>query len=91
MKKKSKPLYLRGIAPHKLKKLRLSHYLLAGFVLSTALKYCFNHRYNKDKFYIWEIDYTESRKAVLENLALKKISPDLSGVSKAGKGLRRKS
>jgi hypothetical protein len=70
---KVKRLYLRGFKPETLYKLRLSHYLLAGFLFSTALRFCFNHRYNKQKFILWEMDYTESKKLILKNLAIHEI------------------
>ena len=71
--KKTRRLYLRGFKPETLYKLRLSHYLLAGFLFSTALRFCFNHRYNKQQFILWEIDHTESKKLILKNLAIQEI------------------
>ena len=71
--KKTKRLYLRGFKPDNLYKLRLSHYLIAGFLFSTALRFCFNHRYNKQQFILWEMDYTESKKLILKNLAIQEI------------------
>ncbi|MDO6679512.1 hypothetical protein [Shewanella sp. 4_MG-2023] len=71
--KKTKRLYLRWFKPETLYKLRLSHYLLAGFLFSTALRFCFNHRYNKQQLILWEIDYTESKKLILKNLAIHKM------------------
>ncbi|WP_274803954.1 hypothetical protein [Pseudoalteromonas rhizosphaerae] len=71
--KKTKRLYLRGFKPETLYKLRLSHYLLAGFLFSTALRFCFNHRYNKQQLILWEIDYTESKKLILKKLAIQEI------------------
>lgn len=72
-KQKTKRLYLRGFKPETLYKLRLSHYLLAGFLFPVALRFCFNHRYNKQQFILWEMDYTESKKLILKNLAIQKI------------------
>jgi len=83
--KKAKRLYLRGLKPEKLKKLRLSHYLLAGFLFAVALRFCFNHRYNKRQFFLWEMDCTESRELILKNLALKEMRESIEkGKSKAG-------
>jgi hypothetical protein len=53
-------LYLRSVAWDKLHKIRLGYYLLAGISLVLAVDYCFNHRYNKDQYVRWNIDYTDS-------------------------------
>lgn len=67
-KKKYKRPNYRALPPKKLKKLRLSHYLLAGFMISSAFRYCYNHRYNVNQHIEWEIDFTDAEKEVLRNL-----------------------
>ncbi len=65
-------------------KIRLSDYFLAGFSIFLALKYCFNHRYNKDEYIYWNIDYTEAYKAVLKTINQKNTGinePPISGGS----------
>lgn len=87
--KKPKRLYLRGFKPETLYKLRLSHYLLAGFLFPTALRFCFNHRYNKQQFILWEMDYTESKKLILKRLVVQEIAVNIDKGKKGYKHKRR--
>lgn len=64
---------LKSIKWDELYRVRLSNYFLAGLTISIALKYCFNHKYNKDQYIRWNFDCTDSKKLIDENLKQNKL------------------